>query len=527
MEMQTWAARVARGWLAAAGALLLAVACGAGSWLRVEWIIALAGAVIAIAAARVWARRQSLAATAVVIDRLGQTRDRWQTALALSAKSEHQPAQGEAGSMAALALRECAEWVRGRDFRALLPWRLPREVPFLVVPIIALALLHWDARTAAEARRAEAAAAGEEVAGTVKELRALAGAVAKANQQSGAEELEHVAEALRRSTERLQTAATDRAAAEKAALRELSALEALVEEMRRARDAALSPEERQALARALEAQPATQPAAEAMKAGDLAEAARRLEEAAKQLAQKGDAADAEQTERSLRDALERLAAQRELSQALRSLAQKAREAGDKGQSAAGEMLRQLADLLRALPQGRGAPGSQSKPGEQSTEQTLQSLLAALQQLKHGSPQQGSPGALVEGPGGSPGAPVMMQSFAGAPGADATTAGAADLPTGLPGSERDTGTTDSPFGKSSSDAVEKGTDLALRGQLGTGESLSQMLPNAGGDDSKASRRYKEIYDAMAPAAQDAITQENIPLGARFFIQRYFEAIRPQE
>ena len=46
-------------------------------------------------------------------------------------------------------------------------------------------------------------------------------------------------------------------------------------------------------------------------------------------------------------------------------------------------------------------------------------------------------------------------------------------------------------------------------------------------SKSSRRYKEIYDAMAPAAEDAAQQENIPLGSRFFIRRYFESIRPKE
>ena len=54
----------------------------------------------------------------------------------------------------------------------------------------------------------------------------------------------------------------------------------------------------------------------------------------------------------------------------------------------------------------------------------------------------------------------------------------------------------------------------------------MLPTAG-DKSKAARRYKELYNAMAPAAENAVEQENIPLGSRFFIKRYFESIRPKE
>jgi hypothetical protein len=33
--------------------------------------------------------------------------------------------------------------------------------------------------------------------------------------------------------------------------------------------------------------------------------------------------------------------------------------------------------------------------------------------------------------------------------------------------------------------------------------------------------------MAPAAQDAVEQENIPLGSRLYIRRYFESIRPAE
>ena len=49
----------------------------------------------------------------------------------------------------------------------------------------------------------------------------------------------------------------------------------------------------------------------------------------------------------------------------------------------------------------------------------------------------------------------------------------------------------------------------------------------GDNSKSNRAYKNLYDAMAPAAQDAVLQENIPLGSRFLIKRYFEAIRPKE
>ena len=96
----------------------------------------------------------------------------------------------------------------------------------------------------------------------------------------------------------------------------------------------------------------------------------------------------------------------------------------------------------------------------------------------------------------------------------------------PASEVYTGTTDSPFGKDRHEPGKEAQAKQLSGRLGDGETLQQSLTSAG-DQSKSRRGYKDLYEAMAPAAQDAVQQENIPLGSRFFIKRYFEAIRPRE
>ena len=101
-----------------------------------------------------------------------------------------------------------------------------------------------------------------------------------------------------------------------------------------------------------------------------------------------------------------------------------------------------------------------------------------------------------------------------------------MPSGQPGTENDKGTTDNPFGKDRDAAGQQANSQQLAGRLGEGETLQQFLPSAG-DTSRAGRRYKELYQAMAPAAEDAVLQENIPLGSRFFIKRYFESIRPKE
>jgi hypothetical protein len=137
--------------------------------------------------------------------------------------------------------------------------------------------------------------------------------------------------------------------------------------------------------------------------------------------------------------------------------------------------------------------------------------------------EGQPGGESQ-PGQAPG--VTIQSFAKDGSASPPGPGDPQQPSGQPGSERDTGTTDTPFGKDQNAAGKDAQAQQLTGRQGEGQSLQQALTSAG-DSSKSKRAYKDLYDAMAPAAQEAVLQENIPLGSRFFIKRYFEAIRPQE
>jgi hypothetical protein len=168
-------------------------------------------------------------------------------------------------------------------------------------------------------------------------------------------------------------------------------------------------------------------------------------------------------------------------------------------------------------QQAGAPAG----GKGGQPMTIEQLIAALQNMKFG---EGQPGGSNEGQqAGDP--RMVMEAFgvSGMKGDPQSSAG--KVPSGQPGSEKDFGTSDDPFG-TKSEPAEKGADLALKGRLADGESLSTMLP-AAGDKSRASRRYKELYEAMAPTAEDAVQQENIPLGSRFYIKRYFESIRPTE
>ena len=447
------------------------------------------------------ARCIELRDVAGIVDRLGGTHDRSLTALAFAETTTpfHQ-----------LAAEECRAFLAKKNFAGLIPIRLPHAARYLLVPIVTLALLHWESRIAADARQRATDAAQKQVNPTAQQLEQLARQIEKTLDPAKDEELKKIAGQLRKSAEQLRAQDNGADEAAKAALRELSNLEQMLQQMQKP-PADASPEEMKRLAEALAKNDATKPAAEAMKAGNLAEAAKELEEAAKQPGR-------DEAEKTLREALERLAKQRELSEAMQQLAKQLQQDG--GEGASSEALQKLAQMLKKM---GGQKSSSGQPGQQPTAEQLKNLLAVLENMKFGEPQEsgGEPKSSGEGNG-----QLTMQSFA-KPNPDGSgQPDGSSIPSGLPGSEHDTGTTETPFGKKPGDPAGKGNDAALKGRLNEGESLSQLLPTVG-DTSKSARRYKELYEALAPFAEEAVVQENIPLGSRFLIKRYFESIRPKE
>ena len=445
-------------------------------------------------------RRVELRDVAGIVDRLGDTHDRSLTALVFAKMPT--PFQQ-------LAMDECRTFLAKKNLARLIPIRRPRAIGYLLIPIITLALLHWESRITAHAREREKEAAQKQVSPTAGQLEQLAKEIEKALDPAKDEELKKLAEQLKKSAEQLRAQDNGADEAAKAALRELSQLEQMLQQMQKA-PASASPEEMKQLAEDLAKNDATKSAADAMKSGDLAQAAKELEEAAKQPTK-------DEAEKTLREALDRLGKQRELSEAMQQLAKQLQQQSGEGKS--GESLQKLAQMLKKM---SGQKGSSGKPGQQPTAEQLKQLMAALENMKFGEPQDsgGEPKAPGDGPG-----QLTMQSFS-KPNPDGANPDGSQIPSGQPGSEKDTGTTETPFGKKPGDAASKGAEAALKGRLNEGESLSQLLPTAG-DTSKSARRYKELYEAMAPSAEEAVVQENIPLGSRFLIKRYFESIRPKE
>ncbi len=455
-------------------------------------------------------RRPALRRVAAGVDALAGTRDRLLTAFNFAGKAD-------ATAMETLALEEALCFLRTRSFARYLPVRPPSELRWLIVPLVALGLLWWDALSAAAAKRERAATQAAEVAGTVKQLTKLAEQIAPASKDD--ERLQRIAERLKESIAQVRAEAAEGHDAQKAALRELSLLEELVKELRRPESA--TSEELQALANALAKHEQTKEAAHDLQQGHLAEAARKLAEAAR------DKPTAEQIAQSVRQALEHLAQQKE--QMSKQLEQLRQEGGGEQQ----QLLQQLAQALNDLAQ-KGQQSAQKKPqpgegkppqggGKPVSDDDLKKLLGALQQMKNeqqegeksdgepppdadGKPSDGEISAISFGKGDKEGEPLG--------------------PSAQPGTEHDIGTTETPFGKQGT-AGHATVREQLGGKLGEGESLSALIPSAANGDAKSARRYKELTDAAAATAEDAVLQESIPLGSRFLIKRYFEAIRPKQ
>jgi uncharacterized coiled-coil DUF342 family protein len=494
--------------LAAGGVLILAA--GVARWVgwdeafRVEVLGAAFVFVSAIAATMTLARWWSLHDIASIIDRRAGTRDRFVTALAFA---DEPPRTGESAAIRTLARDECRRFLADRSFAQFFPWRVPREGLWLCVPLLVLAFLWWNAELARRHRNALRVEAQAEVGPPADALERLAKVASRTPDDTDG--LARIAEQLRKSATELHATTATREEARKAALRELSELEKMIKDAQHAGEN-VSPTEWKELAKALAENDATKEVAAALEAGNLAEAARKLTQAAQK-----DEPTAEEAKKTLAAALQRLAEKRELNQALDELAKEMRSSN----TAARALLQRLAQMMSK------AQGKQGQAGAPASPEALKNLLSALQSLKFGENGEATDankptrGEALDGP-------VAVQVFGREPAMGTPGAGDASLPTGLPGSERDQGTTASAVGDPEKPQGEKGATVSLAGRLGEGETLSALVPSAG-DTSKTTVRYRAIYDAMAPAAENAVLQENIPLGARFFIKRYFEAIRPAD
>ena len=494
------------------------------------WEAAWAGlAGIVFVAQRAWTRWPTVAETARILDRRAATRDRFATALGLGGRADLGPVE-------ALAFAECARFAGNFPLRRWTPCRFPLAARWLPVPCITLTMLLWRGSLPDGSGNADPALQTV-LHAQADELQRAADTVAGKKDDAD----RRLAEELARAAERLRQAANarnpDPEATRRDALRELSDLQNRLRQLAAAN--APSPAELAALAAALQrdGSEAARAAAEALRRGDNGEAARQLEKLLAELKKNADAAGAlERLARAMQDQAGRLS-ESERGELGRQMARAQADARQRE-----ELMKKIADLLRQrgatgaagqadANRGGGQPGAGgASPGASEgagssvgalSNQQLQSLLNSLEDMKNGLNGNGGPGqggmSLSLGDAPPPGAVQTSP-----PGGGNSPAG------GAPGSERDPGTSELGNRPDAGAPAPPGRVARATGMLGEGETLSDFAPSTDpAAPARAGRRYREIYDAMAPAARDSVRQENIPLGSRVLVERYFQNIRPPE
>lgn len=446
------------------------------------------------------------------IDRRAGTHDRFHTALDFAARPRLTPLEE-------LTLAECALYAERFPVARWTPLRLPCTLMALPVPLIALGMLAWHASLGSGQPSRDPAL---QVAVTKRAavLQKMVERLRREDEKSPSSDLAKLADAMQHSAERLKE--SQRQGDEqklKTSLAEMSSLEAMLNAMKQAaQESKVSPGELAALAAALESNPQGKDAAEAIKAGQLEQAGDQLAQLAEKLGKQGDVQQMlQQLAQSMQEQAAKLSAT-ERNEVARQMQQAAQGASSGQPGLSQQALQRLADALRkAGKSGARQARAGGKGGQPLTEQQLQQLLNALENMKEGDQPGGDPGGDNSG-----GQQSLATVEAFGKGQDASRGG---QPTGMPGGERDQGTNDHLFADKPSDLQAEGNARRLEGKLGDGATLQELVGAASGP-AKASRQYRDLYEAITPAEQSSVEQENIPLGSRYLVRRYFENIRPQ-
>lgn len=489
--------------LAAAGCVIVTAAWAAFSGKMPEHRLAWAIPVAALLAALPpLFRPPTRARAAAVLDALAGSHDRLSTALYL--------ADATAPTERA-ALAECEEFASRCDTRALLRASFLPRFGALGAAGAAYAALCLFAYFSQPARLPEPPAL-RELADQAEALRKLAAALAAERSPA----MREAAEAVREAAARIKPTVTDRAdvaEARKRALAEWAALQAALGKMG-AKGA--SADELAALGQALRERASTAMAADALaEAGE--EAAAEAMEQVVRAASRDEIARANMT-------MAEAAAQIPQESAGR-LAEAMRRAGEAGETGAAEAMARVAQTLRDGASQRGGDQGQGKGRSQVDRDALQKLLSALQDIKDGKGEgrESSDAGDREQTGeGRQGQGVAMKGFGEGEAGLVSETGA---PSGRPGGEMDTGTTESPFGREQTESFSGATPLHAQGILGEGESLSELISAAGADET-ARARLRVILEAARGRAESSVSEERIPPGARDVVRRYFESLRTE-
>jgi hypothetical protein len=253
---------------------------------------------------------------------------------------------------------------------------------------------------------------------------------------------------------------------------------------------------------------------------ELSELDRELAEAAKQLMQDMGAEDmnrsAEHLERGAQD-LNRMAREqlsdeqkRELLERMKQLSEVLRQGGKGGQ----ERMRQL---MRFAERARGG---QPRPGQGDQKAQGQGKMVPL------GAGQSLEGPLVLGPGGM-GTPLPGPGQSSGAGQAKGSGKDGEQGSG-PAGGKDFGTGHDPNVKGDATSLEGQTRdvTAVAADTGEGSASAEVIYGAA-ERGFVGRGYRNVYTDYRTVAERVLERDEVPAGYRFYVQRYFQLIRPRE
>lgn len=310
-------------------------------------------------------------------------------------------------------------------------------------------------------------------------------------------QLRKLVDELRKSAERLREARLPESEAKRHAFEQLAKLDEI---LRRARDSQVTAAEMEALLDALAANELTKKVEDLLREGKDQEAAQELEKLAERIHDQAGKKIRELAQ-SLQDSMNRLS-ENEKGQVSRDL-QQSMQAAQTGSS--NEMRRLMQQIAAMIREGKISRASKNA-------RTVQSMIHSLEDLKNALRN----GSLHLAETDEPSSQTQTMQI------DQTGQNPGD-PTGKPGGGGPTDLQE----KQSKDPLEAvGQAKKAQGAIGEGEFSLDIISSVG-STGHANREYRQLFDAVTPDNEQAIEQEEIPMGSRNLVKRYFERIRPKE
>ena len=425
-----------------------------------------------------WSIRQ----TACWLDSMADTKSRFATILALRD-------QDFAGTWRSALLRECITFVETFEPRKWSRPCVPRNWWIVATPWLALLLLNFQNQLPKDERKQDRV-----LAQTSIRLEQVAAKSAGASQDA---QLRRLIDEMRKSAERLRETRLPQSEAKRRAFEELAKLDQI---LRRAQDSQVTAAEMEALLNALAANDLTKNVEDLLREGKDEKAAQELEKLVERLSDQAGKKIRELAQ-SLQDSMSRLS-ENEKSQVSRELQQSMQAAQMGNSDEMRHLMQQIAAMIR---EGKISRASKNA-------QTVQSMIRSLEDLKNALRNGSLQIAETDEPLGQT-ETMQFDQTGQNPGDPAGKTGG-----GGPADIQQKQIKD-PLG-----AI--GQAKKAQGIIGQGEYSLDIISSVG-STGHANREYRQLFDAVAPDNEQAIEQEDIPVGSRDLVKRYFERIRPKE